>query len=352
MAVANAQVDLDALKSRYLLAEVVEAAGIQLRGRGRVRQGVCPFHDEAEGSFTVYGDTERFHCFGCGATGDVLDFIQRTEGLSLPEAIRRLGGTGPAVARAGPVRTAPTPWPPDTAVLPPRDTAVLTVAVRFYAGQLRRSPQAQTYLASRGVGPDTARRLGLGYAPGRGLREYMESQGYTAERLLDSELVSEKGAGRFAGMVVVPDISRGRVRWLAGRAIDPTRSPRFQSLPGPKPVLGLGRLGPAPRWLVLTEGLFDWLALTQWGLPACAALGTQGMERVAPALRGCSRVLLAFDSDDAGRAASQRLMDLLGHRAVAVTLPQGVGDVADLATHSQGRALFLRLLTLASRTAR
>ena len=69
MAVANAQVDLDVLKSRYLLADLVEAAGIQLRGRGRVRQGVCPFHDEAEGSFTVYGDTERFHCFGCGATG-------------------------------------------------------------------------------------------------------------------------------------------------------------------------------------------------------------------------------------------------------------------------------------------
>ena len=352
MAVANAQVDLDALKSRYLLAEVVEAAGIQLRGRGRVRQGVCPFHDEAEGSFTVYGDTERFHCFGCGATGDVLDFIQRTEGLSLPEAIRRLGGTGPAVARAGPVRTAPTPWPPDTAVLPPRDTAVLTAAVRFYAGQLRRSPQAQTYLASRGVGPDTARRLGLGYAPGRGLREYMESQGFTGERLLDSELASEKGAERFAGMVVIPDVIGGRVRWLAGRATDPTRSPRFQSLPGPKPVLGLGRLGPAPRWLVLTEGLFDWLALTQWGLPACAALGSQGMERVAPALRGCARVLLAFDSDDAGRAASQRLMDLLGRRAVAVTLPQGVGDVADLATHSQGRALFLRLLIRAARIAR
>ena len=362
MAVANAPVDLEKVKGRHFLGDVVEAAGIQLRGRGRVRQGVCPFHDEAEGSFTVYGDTERFHCFGCGATGDVLDFVQRTEGLSLPEAIRRLGGIGPAVERAGPVRTAPTPWPPDTAVLPPRppdtavlpprDTTVLTAAVRFYAGQLRRSPQAHTYLASRGVGPDTARRLGLGYAPGRGLQEYMDSQGFTAKRLMDSAMVSEKGAERFAGMVVVPDITHGRVRWLAGRAMDPYRSPRFQALPGPKPVLGLGRLGPAPRWVVLTEGLFDWLTLTQWGLRACAALGTQGMERVAVALRGCPRVLLAFDSDDAGRAASQRLMDLLGRRAVAVTLPDGVGDVADLATHPQGCALFLRLLVRAAHTTR
>ena len=68
MVVANTQVDLAALKSRHSLADVVAAAGVQLRGRGRVRQAVCPFHDEAEGSFTVYADTERFHCFGCGAT--------------------------------------------------------------------------------------------------------------------------------------------------------------------------------------------------------------------------------------------------------------------------------------------
>ena len=92
MIVANAPVDLDALKSRYLLTDMMEAAGVQLRGKGRVRQGIYPFHDEAEGSFTVYGDTERFHCFGCGATGDVLDFVQRIEGVSLPVALRRLGG--------------------------------------------------------------------------------------------------------------------------------------------------------------------------------------------------------------------------------------------------------------------
>ncbi len=91
-----APVDLAALKRRHLLAEVVEGAGVELRGRGRVRQGVCPFHEEREGSFTVYGDTERWYCFGCGEGGDVLDFIQRIEGLSLPEAIRRLDAAGPA----------------------------------------------------------------------------------------------------------------------------------------------------------------------------------------------------------------------------------------------------------------
>ena len=137
-----------------------------------------------------------------------------------------------------------------------------------------------------------------------------------------------------------------------GRAVEPEDvKPRFQALPGPKPVLGLGRLGPAPPWAVVAEGVFDWLALAQWGLPACAALGTQGVERVADALRGCPRVFLAFDNDDAGREATERLLTLLGRRAAAVTLPQGVGDVAELATHPHGRA-FLRLLALAARSAR
>ena len=162
----------------------------------------------------------------------------------------------------------------------------------------------------------------------------------------------ERGAERFAGMVVVPDASGGLVRWLAGRALDPDVKPWFQALPGPKPVLGLGRLGPAPPWAVVAEGLFDWLALTGWGIPACAALGTQGVERVASALRGCPRILLAFDSDDAGREATERLLTLLGRRAAAVTRPQGVGDVGELAVLPQGRSAFRSLLSQAARSAR
>ncbi|MDE2884830.1 MAG: CHC2 zinc finger domain-containing protein [Chloroflexota bacterium] len=85
-------VDLQALKRRHPLGDVVEASGVQLHGRGRVRQGVCPFHEETEGSFTVYADSERWYCFGCGEGGDVLDYVRRVESLSLPEAIRRLSG--------------------------------------------------------------------------------------------------------------------------------------------------------------------------------------------------------------------------------------------------------------------
>ena len=340
-------VDIPALKARHPLGDTVEASGVRLRGRGRVRQGVCPFHDETEGSFTVYADSERWYCFGCGLGGDVLDFIRQAENLSLPEAIQRLdGGAYPAVTRPVPARRS------RAAPLPPRDPAVLTAAARFYAGRLRRSPAGLDYLASRGVGLDAALRLGLGYSPGHGLREALESAGFTADRLRDSGLFMERGAERFAGMVVVPDAYGGLVRWLVGRALDPDVKPRFQALPGPKPVLGLARLGPAPLLAVVAEGVFDWLAIAGWGLPACAALGTQGVERVAAALRGCPRVFLAFDNDDAGLEATERLADLLGRRSAVVALPQGVGDVAELAALPHGRAAFLRLLALAARSAR
>ena len=103
----------------------------------------------------------------------------------------------------------------------------------------------------------------------------------------------ERGSERFAGMVVVPDASGGLVRWLAGRAVASDRTPRFQSLPGPKPVLGFGRLGPAPPWAVL-----------------------------------------AVDGDDAGAA------------------PEGGGDAGELAALPHGRAAFLRLLSMAARSAR
>ena len=351
MVTANATVDIPALKARHPLADVVEAAGVRLRGKGRVRQGVCPFHEESEGSFTSYEDSQRWYCFGCGLGGDVLDFIQRIEDLTLPEAIRRLdvGGHSPVS------ETAPRPVPtrrPKAAPLPPRDPTLLTAAARFYAGQLRRSPSGQKYLATRGIGPVAASRLGLGYSPGNGLRETLAARGFSEKRIQDSGLFMERGAERFAGMVVVPDASDGLVRWLVGRAMNPDVKPRFQALPGPKPLLGLGRLGPAPPWAVVAEGVFDWLTVAQWGIPACAALGTQGVERIASALRGCPRVFLAFDNDDAGHEATERLLTLLGRRAAAVTLPHSVGDVAELATHTDGRTAFLRLMAQAARSAR
>ncbi|MYC01169.1 MAG: hypothetical protein F4X58_04535 [Chloroflexi bacterium] len=348
MNAAVTNVDIAALKRRHPLGSVVEAAGVELRGRGRVRQGFCPFHDETEGSFTVYADTQKFYCFGCGAGGDVLDFIQRTDGVDLPEAIRRLeaspGSSAKTVTPASPTSAPPPP--------PVRDPALLTAAMRCYQRQLALSDDAQAYLASRGIDAQAARRLGLGYASGRGLRDWLTQAGFNDPRILTSGLVSES-LERFRGMVVVPELVVNRVDWLAGRAIQPEATPRFQALPGPKPVLGLARLPVHTPWVVVAEGLFDWLVLTAWGLPAVAALGTQGMDKLASSLQGRPRAFLAFDADEAGREAARQLSALLGsHRACVVTLPDGVGDVAELGARQSGRSQFLNALGRAACTAR
>ena len=208
------------------------------------------------------------------------------------------------------------------------------------------------YLASRGIGVEAAIRLGLGYANGNGLRDYLSSAGFDANRQRASGLFLERGAERFAGMVVVPELSGGLVRWLVGRAVDAQAKPRFQALPGQKPVLGQGRLGPAPSVAIVAEGVFDYLTLASWGYPAVAALGTQGMDKVAAALRGCPRVFLAFDNDDVGNQAAQELKGLLGNRAAVVNLPDAIGDVGELATVPDGQRLFHRLLQRAAHNAR
>ena len=338
-------VDIPTLKRRYPLGNVVEASGVKLAGRGRVRQGVCPFHDETAGSFTVYADSQRWYCFGCGLGGDVLDFIQRLDGVDLPEAIRRLQGGSwePAERPRVQVDHRSTGQPFAS------DPQMLTAATQFYATQLSRSSEAIGYLASRGIDLASARRLGLGFSIGHGLREHLRSLGFDDDRLQSSGLFTDRGE-RFAAMIVVPEVIAGRAHWLAGRSIQPDARQRFTALPGPKPVLGLGRLAHPADWLVVTEGLFDWLALASWEIPAVAALGTHGLDKVAAALRGQPRIFLAFDSDDAGREASRRLRELLGeHRSRVVELPDacpvlghgGVNDVGDLATHPDGRAVFL-----------
>ena len=351
MVVANGTVDYAELKARNPLGDAVEAAGVVLHGKGRVRQGVCPFHQEQEGSFTVYANTEKFWCFGCGAGGDVLDFVGRMEGLTLPEVIRRLDD-GATPGAAAPTKRATPTQRPTVVSIPPRDPALLTAAVRFYGGQLRRSPAAMQYLASRGIGLEMARRLGLGYATGHGLREHLQANGFTNQRQRDSGLFLERGRERFAGTITVPDLAQGLARWLTGRAVQPNARPRFQALPGSKPVLGLANLGPAPPWAIVAEGVFDYLTLGAWGYPAVAALGTQGMDKVASSLRGCPRVFLAFDNDDAGDTAAQELRGLLGNRAAVVNLPHGVADLGELATQPNGQLLFRRLLARAARSAR
>ena len=154
-------------------------------------------------------------------------------------------------------------------------------------------------------------------------------------------------------MIVIPDLFRRPDRdGLREGLSSPGSSPASSPSPVPSRYLALDGSPPHQPGRWWRKVVFDWLALAQWGLPAVAALGIHGLERVASALRGCPRVFLAFDNDDAGREASERLAGLLGGRVDVITLHKDVGDVAELAIHPNGRATFLRLLAKAARSQR
>ncbi len=136
---------------------------------------------------------------------------------------------------------------------------------------------------------------------------------------------------------------RGQGKRLTARCpFHEDRTPSFcVGLSLPKPLLGYER---GRRRLFLTEGPFDWLTFTGWGLPACALLGTQPGRGVLQLLERARSVVLVMDNDEAGRGAAQRLSAELGGRARVLELPAGVKDVSELGARPGGRDTFFRLL--------
>lgn len=321
---------LEEIKATHSLVDLVEMAGVKLNGQGRVRQGLCPFHDEKSGSFTVYTDTQRFYCFGCGAKGDVIDFVQMHLNVPFTQALDYMSGMPASVVHHTPAPIA------DRVELDPN---ILTHAMRFYVSELRGAGQAVEYLEGRGIDRKTMIRLGLGYGAGPGLRDYLISGGYTFNEVRASGLHTTNGAERFSNMIVVPEVVDRLVIYMTGRAISDRQTPRFQGLPGSRPLLGFGRLQ-QHRWVILTEGVFDWLLLTTWGYPACATMGAQNANQVAAALKDIEYVLLVFDNDRAGQESASLIAAALTQKYFLVMLPDDVKDVADMAKRPGSRDKF------------
>ena len=341
-------IDIDQLKRRNPIAEVVRRHGIELRGQGKRLTGRCPFHDDRTPSFCVYPETESFHCFGCGAAGDVIDFIRRTEGLGFREAVLRLGGVGAAAGRA-PAPPARVPETTEQApVLSLDDRLILTAACELYHETLLETPGAMRYLDERGVQPWLAKHCRLGTSDGRRLVPYLKRRRLSLKRAGELGLLFRSGDEAMSGRIVIPELRGAHCGWMVGRAPDGGGGPKYRGLSLPKPLLGYER---GRRRLFLTEGPFDWLTLTGWGLPACALLGTQPGRGVLRLLERARSVVLVMDSDEAGREAAQRLSAELGTRARVLELPAGVKDVSELGASPGGRDAFFRLLDAGRRDA-
>jgi len=334
---------LDELRARIGLASVI-GRRVRLQRKGREHQGLCPFHNEKTPSFTVNEAKGFYHCFGCGAHGNVFSFVMKIEGLNFHEAIERLA------AEAGLEMPKPTPEAAAAAARQASMIEVVEAACTLFEAELgsAEGAAARTYLEERGVSPQSRDRFRLGYAPDRRsfLAARLTAQGIKLEQLIEAGLAkNDERSGRlveyFFGRIIFPITDRrGRVVAFGGRRIG-KEGPKYLNSPdntlfhkgellynltaAQKAIRGGGQA------LLLVEGYMDVIALVQAGIETVVApLGTAVTEgQLALAWRLADEPLVCLDGDAAGRHAARRLakraLPLLkpGKSLNLVFLPEG-----------------------------
>ena len=332
---------LDEIRARVGLGDVI-ARHVSLKRAGRELTGLCPFHNEKTPSFTVSEEKGFFHCFGCGAHGDVIGFVMRQEGLSFPEAVERLAGeAGLEVPRS-------TPEEREAAKRAATLHEVMERACRFFEDELQgpRGAAARSYLAGRGIDEETRARFRLGYAPDTrtALRNAVMDGAHPEALLVEAGLLIRPESGtpydRFRGRVIFPIADRrGRVIAFGGRTLgDGTpkylNSPETPLFNKSRVLYGMATAREAAHRnarVLVTEGYTDVIALNRAGYAeAVAPLGTALTESHLHALwRMAPEPVLCFDGDAAGKRAAyraaERAVPLLepGRSLRFVTLPAG-----------------------------
>lgn len=324
---------LQELKYRSDIEQVI-GGYVNLRRRGRTLSGLCPFHSEKSPSFTVYPQSQSFYCFGCGAGGDVISFIRRIENLDYIEAVQLLA------QKAG--MQMPEQNVDDRAQ---RLRARILEANREAARYFHRTLMAEAgrpcraYLIGRGLTKDTIIRFGIGYAPEGwdGLYKELTAKGFTRTELIEAHLVSEGRNGgvydTFRNRAIFPIIDlRGNVIAFGGRNLG-DKGPKYLNS-SDTPVFKKSRnlfalnfaKGSDRKNLILCEGYMDVVSLHQAGFTnAVATLGTALTEEQARIIgQYTSEVVLSYDSDGPGQAATQRasvLLEAAGLKIKVLSIP-------------------------------
>lgn len=319
---------LDELVARCDIYDVVSRY-VPLKKSGANYFGVCPFHNEKTPSFSVSRDKQIYHCFGCGAGGGVINFIMRIENMTFPEAVRHLADL---VGMEVPEESGRDQF----RARRQRLTDLATDAARYYVAMLY-GPQGQAgreYLLGRGLRPATLKHFGLGFAPEGwdGLIRAMTAKGYTKSELMECGLVVQNQSGgvydRFRNRVMFPIIDiRGKVIAFGGRVMDDSTPKYLNSSDTPifnksRNLFAMNFAKKTKRnYFLLAEGYMDVIALHQAGFDcAVASLGTSLTEEQARlmAARGKEEVVICYDSDEAGKKAAQRAIDILGRSGLKV----------------------------------
>ncbi|NLG58464.1 MAG: DNA primase [Clostridiales bacterium] len=326
----------------YQRANIVDVVSnyLPLRQQGRNHVGLCPFHNEKTPSFSVNPESNLYHCFGCKAGGNVVQFVMEMEKITYPEALRHLA------------KMYGLPPPPEQQDDPEeqrqrsrreRLMEANREAAQFFFDQLwqPQGREALGYLHSRGVDDGTIRRFGIGYSADnwQGLLDYMTGKGYSLDDLRDAGLIAVKEKhqyDQFRNRVMFPIINLfGQTLGFGGRGLGDTQ-PKYLNTQDTmifnkrNHVYGINLLKKQRglEYLVLVEGYMDVVALSQHGVKgAVATLGTAlTAEQVRLMKRFSSEIRIAYDGDEPGQMAALRALDLMrqeGINASVLMFPDG-----------------------------
>lgn len=310
-------------------SDIIDIIGeyVDLKRAGSSYKGLCPFHNEKTPSFTVDKKKQLFHCFGCGAGGDVVSFIMQKEGLSYPESLEFLAN------RAG-INLVYQNNPQENKYKNHLYDINKDIMMFFYKNLLtNKSPQ--DYLLKRGLRSNIVNTFMLGFAKDSwdDLLNYARSKGYKEEDLLSLGLISKSKNGnyydKYRNRVIYPIIDiYGRVIGFGGRAIDDAM-PKYLNSPESdifKKRYNLYALNifkkQNKRDLILVEGYMDVIALNNWGIDiAVASLGTAfTIEQAKLAKRYADNIYVCYDSDGAGIKATRRAIDIFNQADISVNI--------------------------------
>ena len=308
-----------ALKDRIGMEELVSAY-MPLKRTGSNLMGLCPFHGEKTPSFSVSPEKGFFHCFGCGAGGDMITFVMMIERVEYLEAVRILA------ERAG------VPMPDEGiddsyARLKTRIYEINRETARFFNKQLSTAAgrPALDYLRGRALSDNTIRKFGIGYSPDgwQHLLNHLTGLGFQENEIFSANLCGKSSkTGRyydfFRGRVMFPIFDqRNNVIAFGGRKLPDAEGPKYINS-SDTPVYKKGEtlyalnFRSGDRGLILVEGYMDVIALHQAGFgSAVAALGTAfTLEQARLAARNSEELMVTLDADSAGAKATDRVMDV------------------------------------------
>ena len=320
MATTELQKFCDELRAKISIADVV-GQKVKLTRKGREYTGLCPFHNEKTPSFTVNEAKGFYHCFGCGAHGDIIKFEMDANGLTFMDAIEKLGHkVGMALPKLS---------HESKEQVEKRNSAydIMEMACKFFEKNLRLTggQEALNYLYGRGFDDAIIAKFRLGFAPNNnGLKAQLSSKGISEQEMAELGLLTIPEGRRshdfFRNRVMIPIIDkRGKVIAFGGRVMDGSQ-PKYLNSPE-TPVFNKRRVlynlnnardaGYEAKNLIICEGYMDVIAMDKYGISyAVAPLGTALTEdQIAEAWKVVQEPICCFDGDSAGVRAAIRSVD-------------------------------------------